>query len=167
MFLQGAGWRLRAGLSIAGILFATTILLWLFAPIPGVDNVDDGMVLLTRIGYPEIFYPPTPAYLTAATGTVFVATSVFMNAKIPKYFGVLSLFGRYALLIYILHQALGVVVIATVLRVLGISKIESRAALLFALLALILAATLACKRVDCIKVRYPPRSLLAQLLFGR
>ena len=152
---------------LCGVLLGSGGMVLLFAPIPGIHNFADGTIMSSRAGYSEIFYPPTPAYLTAAVGVVCLITAIFIKVKSHPFSSLLAFFGRHALVIYIFHQALGVTAIAPVLKLLGISKIESGFAFLSTTLAVILVMLPACRLVERVKARHPPKSLLLQILFGR
>ena len=167
MIFQRDSRHLGLHLLLCGVLLVTIGMVLLLAPIPGIHNFTDGTIMQSRGGYAEIFYPPTPPYLTAAVGAVCLTTSIFLVAKKHALFGLLAFFGRHALVIYILHQALGAWLIAPVTRLIGISKIESGFVFLMTTLAVILAMVPACKLVDSVKARHPPKCLFLQILFGR
>ncbi len=85
-------WLLPAGVLLA-LLGAAG---WLAAPPP----------LVTRLGYSELFYPPSLQYLALALGAVLLALRGLdaLEPKLPLAW--LSLLGRSSLLLYVAHVAL-------------------------------------------------------------
>jgi uncharacterized membrane protein len=63
-------------------------------------------VLVTRSGYSELFYPPSPQYLAIALGAVVLALTGFDALSRRYSLGWLALLGRWSLLLYCAHVAL-------------------------------------------------------------
>jgi uncharacterized membrane protein len=62
--------------------------------------------LVTRMGYSELFYPPTPQYLALALGTVLLALRGLVALARRFTLGWLVVLGRSSLLLYVAHVAL-------------------------------------------------------------
>jgi uncharacterized membrane protein len=85
-------WLVPAG---AGLVAAGSIG-WLLKP----------PTLVTRAGYSELFYPPSPQYLAAALGAVLLVLALF--AQLSRRFELkwLVVLGRASLVLYVAHVAL-------------------------------------------------------------
>jgi uncharacterized membrane protein len=85
-------WLLPLGSALVGLgAFA-----WWLAPPP----------IVTRAGYSELFYPPSPQYLAVAFGAVLLMLALF--DKLERRFSLtwLVVLGRSSLLLYVAHVAL-------------------------------------------------------------
>ena len=62
--------------------------------------------IVTRMGYSELFYPPSPQYLGLALGSVFLVLALF--DKLERRFSLswLVVLGRSSLMLYVIHVAL-------------------------------------------------------------
>ena len=62
--------------------------------------------IVTRMGYSELFYPPSPQYLALALGSVLLVLALF--DKLERRFSLawLVVLGRSSLLLYVIHIAL-------------------------------------------------------------
>jgi uncharacterized membrane protein len=69
---------------------------WWLAPPP----------IVTRAGYSELFYPPSPQYLAIALGVVLLSLALF--DKLERRFSLAGLvvLGRSSLMLYVMHVAL-------------------------------------------------------------
>lgn len=63
-------------------------------------------LLVTRAGYSELFYPPSPQYLASALGAVLLALALFDALQRRWSLSWLVLLGRSSLLLYVSHVAL-------------------------------------------------------------
>ena len=61
--------------------------------------------IVTRAGYSELFYPPSPQYLAVALGAVLLMLALF--DKLERRFSLawLAVLGRSSLLLYVMHTA--------------------------------------------------------------
>jgi uncharacterized membrane protein len=77
-------------------LMALGAVAWWVAPPP----------IVTRAGYSELFYPPSPQYLAVALGAVLLTLALF--DKLERRFSLawLVVLGRSSLLLYVIHVAL-------------------------------------------------------------
>jgi uncharacterized protein len=168
IFQSGLG-RIGSRLLLFGILLSFVGMALLFTPTPisGIHNFADGTIIKNRVGYSEIFYPPTPAYVTSAVGVICSTAAIFGKTKINPLSRFLGFFGRHAMLIYILHQVLGVMAIALSLKLMKFQKIDSGFTFMLVVLAIILAVVLVCEVADRVKAGYPPKCLFLQILFGK
>jgi uncharacterized membrane protein len=91
------GERTRRALWPAGaLLVAAGGVGWLVAP----PN------LVTRAGYSELFYPPSPQYLAVALGAVLLLLAAFDRLEQRFRLTWLEVFGRASLVLYVVHVAL-------------------------------------------------------------
>jgi uncharacterized protein len=60
--------------------------------------------MLSREGFSEIFYPPTPGFFIASLGATMLSLACVEAAQSLKYFAPVQLMGRYSLFIYVLHS---------------------------------------------------------------
>ena len=139
----------------------------LLIPIPFVQNVASGYVMEIRGGYSEMFYPATLAYLISATGFSVLFSYTMHRIGIARIHEVLGFFGRYSMLIYILHQALGAWALQPILGSMGIEAIGNGPAFTAAAVGIIAVCAAACLVIDRIKHTYPPRSMPLKMLLGR
>ncbi|MES1183543.1 MAG: heparan-alpha-glucosaminide N-acetyltransferase domain-containing protein [Myxococcales bacterium] len=81
---------------LGGALVTVGALAWWWAP----------PALVTRDGYSELFYPPSPQYLAVAFGAVLLMLALF--DKLERRFSLswLVVLGRSSLLLYVAHVAL-------------------------------------------------------------
>ncbi len=81
---------------LGGLLVALGALGWWAAP----------PAIVTRDGYSELFYPPSPQYVALAFGSVLLALALF--DKLEKRFSLawLVVLGRSSLMLYVIHVAL-------------------------------------------------------------
>jgi uncharacterized membrane protein len=79
----------------SGLLALGAITWWLAPP-----------AIVTRAGYSELFYPPSPQYLAVALGSVLLMLALF--DKLERRFSLswLVVLGRSSLLLYVAHVAL-------------------------------------------------------------
>lgn len=165
LFAEGMGrshhfiW-LGAGLTLAGFAL-------LFAPIPFVHNIADGTILETRGGYSEIFYPPTFAYIFTSIGIVVLTSTLLRRMPLHPAHSLLGFFGRHSMMVYILHQALGALVLAPIIDASGAESIDSGIVFTLANLAVIAVIAAVCYGIGMLKHRHPPRSTVIQVLIGR
>jgi hypothetical protein len=93
--------------------------------------------------------------------------AIFGKTKINPLSRFLGFFGRHAMLIYILHQVLGVMAIALNLKLMKFQKIDSGFTFMLGVLAVTLVVVLVCEVADRVKAGYPPKCLFLQILFGK
>jgi uncharacterized membrane protein len=96
----------------------------LFLPVRWMDNLANGGVLEMRAGYSEIFYPPSPAYMLTSLGAVVLLSFAAQHAD--RLHDALGLLGRYSMLVYISHEAIGEYAISRFLGLSGRETIDSR-----------------------------------------
>lgn len=165
LFAEGTGVShhfvtLGALLTLAGFAL-------LFLPIPFVRNIADGSILESRGGYSEIFYPPTFAYVFTSIGIVVLFSTLLRRLRFNPTHSVIGFFGRHSMLVYILHQALGALVLLPIIESQGLETIDSGPVFTAANLAVIAVIAAVCLAVDRIKRSHPPKSTVMQVLFGR
>ncbi len=81
---------------LGGVLTTLGALGWWLAPPP----------LVTREGYSELFYPPSPQYLALAFGSVLLVLALFDMLEKRFSLGWLVVLGRSSLMLYVIHVAL-------------------------------------------------------------
>lgn len=153
------------------VLFSSIVILigffLLFIPTNEFNNVTNHGIMAERGGFSEIFYPPTLAYLITAIGMVIIL------ARLAQYFAkftfskVLSLFGRFSLFIYLLHQAIAVFLITPILNTYGMQSITSGLLFTSSVLLTLFAIYFICLLIDRLKQTYLPSSLILQMLVGK
>lgn len=150
-----------------GVVLTAIGFVLLFAPLPYIRNFADGSILETRGGYSEIFYPPTFAYIFTSIGIVVLFSTLLRRIRFNPTHSVIGFFGRHSMMVYILHQVLGALVLLPILESQGVESIDSGplfTAVNFAVIAVIAAV---CYGVETLKKKHPPKSTVAQVLFGR
>jgi len=94
------------------VLFLTGLVTWLvIMPETATNEGFDGSAgshvfykfLITREGYSELFYPPTLFYLFTFLGFILMLIPLMYALRNNKVLGLLTVFGRSSLLVYILH----------------------------------------------------------------
>ncbi len=93
--VRNLGW-VRGSLATGLALFISGILIWWMYP-------GD---LLTRGGYSELFYPPTPGFIITASGLAMVLLATIDWKPDLALYRPLRLLGESALLMYLLHIVL-------------------------------------------------------------
>jgi uncharacterized membrane protein len=88
--------RVRALLATGVVLFVSGIVIWWMYP-------GD---LLTRGGYSELFYPPTPGFIITASGLAMMLLATIDWKPDLALYRPLRLLGESALLMYLLHIVL-------------------------------------------------------------
>ncbi|MBR9975493.1 MAG: DUF1624 domain-containing protein [Bacteroidetes bacterium] len=139
----------------------------LFVPLPFIRSIADGSILETRGGYSEIFYPPTFAYIFTSIGIVVLSSTLLRRLRLNPAHSVIGFFGRHSMLVYVLHQVLGAQVLLPLLESQGMETIESGPLFTAANLAVIAVIAIVCYAVEMVKKKHPPKSTVAQVLFGR
>ncbi len=81
---------------LGGVLIMLGAVGWWLAP----------PALVTRAGYSELFYPPSPQYLAGALGSVLLALALFDKLEQRCSLGWLVVLGRSSLMLYVIHVAL-------------------------------------------------------------
>jgi uncharacterized membrane protein len=150
-----------------GAVLTVTGFVLLFAPIPFVRNIADGTILATRSGYSEIFYPPTFAYIFTSIGIVVLASTLLRRMEFNPAHSVLGFFGRHSMMVYILHQVLGALVLLPIIEGYGEESISSGPLFTLVNVVMLLLIALICYGIELVKHRYPPKSTVMQVLFGR
>lgn len=90
-------------LSLAAILIG---FFFLFIPMNWLAKMTNSGIIESRLGYSELFYPPTLAYMLSAFGVVTALVWITQRCDQYKMSRIICTFGRYPLLIYILYFAL-------------------------------------------------------------
>jgi uncharacterized membrane protein YeiB len=139
----------------------------LFLPIPFILNFADGAILESRGGYSEIFYPPSFAYIFTSIGIVMLFSALLRRMKLAGITKLLGFFGRYSMMVYILHQVLGSLVVEPATAAWGLEAIDSGPIFTLVNLAVLAAIFLICYSVEMVKRRYPTKSTVVQVLFGK
>lgn len=139
----------------------------LFLPLPFVRNLADGTILESRGGYSEIFYPPTFAYIFTSIGIVLLFSTLLRRFPVAGVTAVLAFFGRYSMLVYILHQVLGALAVEPTVVAFGFDAIESGPWFTFVNIVVLSTIFAVCFGVEVVKRRYPTRSTVLQVLFGK
>lgn len=152
---------------IIGVALLALGALLFFVPIPGWTNYASGGIIANRDEYSEIFYPPTISYLITAVGMFVAMSSVFRRLPPIAESGFLSFFGRYSMLVYILHQALGDRVLSPIIEAAGLEQLDSGFLFAVANIAVIAAIALLLLLVDLVKRRWRPKYIFLQVIFGR
>jgi len=95
---------------LAFAIFAVTLgFLGLFLPINvnWLPTLVNGGIIELRDGYSEIFYPSTLPYILSSWGIVIIFAFLAQKLSHYKISSIIATFGRYTLLIYFFHQAVG------------------------------------------------------------
>lgn len=152
----------------SAVLTALGFLL-LFLPLDEsiVRNIANGSILETRGGYSEIFYPPTFAYVFTSLGIVTLSASVLRRHGAPWYLGVLGFFGRYSMLVYILHQAMGTFILAPMIEARGMEAMDSGLWFTIANVAVLAGIAAICLGIELLKKQRRPQGVFLQVLIGR
>ena len=153
---------LLLGASLTALGFAL-----LFVPLSFVRNLADGGILESRGGYSEIFYPPTFAYIFTSVGIVMLFSALLRRTKLFGVITVLGFFGRYSMMVYILHQVIGVLVIEPATAAAGYESIVSGPWFTLVNLAVLGIIYAICYALDRIKRKHPTRSTVLQIVFGK
>ncbi|MDH7514556.1 MAG: heparan-alpha-glucosaminide N-acetyltransferase domain-containing protein [Bacteroidota bacterium] len=151
----------------AGLLCAAAGFFLLLLSIPLVENIPGGNIIVSREGYSEIFYPPTPAYLLSAVGVVILAALAVRHVRPHAVTSAVAFFGRYSMLVYILHQVAGDAILNPMIQAYGVESISSGWVFTAAVIGVIAFVALVCFLAERYKKRHPPKSLLLNILFGR
>ena len=165
LFAEGTGVS-HHFLTLGALLTAAGFAL-LFLPIPFIRNLADGSILESRGGYSEIFYPPTFAYIFTSIGIVVLSSAVLRRMHFKPTHAVLGFFGRYSMMVYILHQVLGAEVLLPILESQRIETIDSGPLFTAANLAVLAVIAAICLGIERIKRYHRPKSTIAQVLIGR
>jgi uncharacterized membrane protein len=150
-----------------GALLAALGFTLLFVPIAGLRSIASGAVLASREGYCEIFYPATLGYVLASIGMVVVFAYIVRHVHPSRPIRVLAFFGRYSMLVYILHQVLGEWGLKQLLGLFGVEQIASGPVFTLAVLTVIAVIALVCRALTHWKHRHPVRSVVLQVLIGK
>ena len=154
---------------ITGAALTAAGFILLFVPVDAsiVRNIANGSILETRGGYSEIFSPPTFAYMFTSVGIVILAATMLRRLAHLGPLAVLAFFGKHSMMVYILHQALGSLVLEPMISSSGMEAIESGAVFTLANFSVLAVIALICLLIDRIKLRWPPTSTYARILLGR
>lgn len=153
---------LMLGATLTAIGFAL-----LFVPLPFVRNLADGAILESRGGYSEIFYPPTFAYIFTSIGIVMLFSALLRRTKFFGVLTVLGFFGRYSMMVYILHQVIGTLVIEPATIAMGYDSITSGPWFTFVNLVVLGVIYAVCNGLERLKRRHRPESTILQVLIGK
>jgi uncharacterized membrane protein len=141
----------------------------LFVPVSAsvLRNLANESILEVRGGYSEIFYPPTFAYIFTSTGLVILFATILRKIHHVGPLGILAFFGKHSMMVYILHQAMGALIIEPWIASMGLEAIDSGMVFTGVNIAVLAGIALICFGIDRIKLRRPPQSTYARILFGR
>lgn len=165
LFAEGSGTS-HQFLTLGIVLTAAGFAL-LFVPIPFIRNLADGSILESRGGYSEIFYPPTFAYIFTSIGIVVLSSTLLRRMHFRPTHAVLGFFGRYSMVVYVLHQLLGAKVLQPLIERQGIETIDSGLIFTAANLAVLAVIAAICLGIERLKQYRRPKSTLGQVLIGR
>jgi uncharacterized membrane protein len=138
----------------------------LFVPIHGLINLANGNIIASRDDYSEIFYPPSWPYLISAIGTVLFITAIFLKISKRSFLSIMGFYGRFSMLIYLLHQALGALALKPLIAMSGAETIANGWVFFLANLCVFAIISLICGLIELLKKKYPPRNVLLTVLFG-
>lgn len=145
--------RLSRPLFLLFMLAALIGFILLFLPVDNINNLANDGILPSRHGYSEIFYPPTLAFALTLPGILACFTLLAQYLSETIFSKWLELFGKNSLLIYILHQVLGVLVVLPLMIYFDVEAIESRYLFALTVIVTILFLGLVCK-VKQFRVRH-------------
>jgi len=153
-------------LSITAIILGLVLL---FIPEKLFNNIANNGLVTDRQGYSEIFYPPSVIFMMIATGMVILLAKISQKISHFRFCNVLKLFGKFSLLIYILHQFIQVYVILPILHS-DDGKESINNGLIFSLIVLsvFFIIYVVCISIECIKKKYRlPHLLPFAMLLGK
>jgi uncharacterized membrane protein len=153
-------------LIIGGAIMLIIGYVLLFVPIHGLINLANGTIITGRDDYSEIFYAPSYPYLITAIGTVLFITAIFLKISKHSVFGIMGFYGRYSMLIYLLHQSLGALCLKPIIGMYGAENITNGWLFVLANLAVFAVVSIICYLVELLKQRYHPKHVFLTVLFG-
>ncbi|MBN1446650.1 MAG: DUF1624 domain-containing protein [Bacteroidetes bacterium] len=152
---------------LLGVVLTAIGFALLFVPLPFIRNIANGAILESRGGYSEIFYPPTFAYIFTSIGIVVLFSNLLRRTKLFGVLSVLGFFGRYSMMVYILHQVIGSLVIEPATAAAGYEYIISGPWFTLVNLGVLGVIYAICYAIEQIKRKHPTRSTVLQVLFGK
>ena len=138
----------------------------LFAPIPGLTNLANGTIIASRDDYSEIFYAPSWPYLISAIGTVLFITAIFLKISKHSFLNIMGFYGRFSMLIYLLHQSLGALALKPLIALSGAETIASGWVFFLANVSMFVVISLICWLIELLKKKYTPKNVVLTVLFG-
>ena len=150
-----------------GLLCATIGFVTLLTPIGGVTNLANDGIIASREGYSEIFYAPGLPYLISAIGVIILLSLLIRRRGSHNALSIIALFGRYSMLVYILHQVMGVTVVSRLPSFWNAELIDSGPVFTGATIGVLVVIAGICLLFDQLKKRYRPRNVVLQVLIGK
>lgn len=152
---------------LSGIILAVFGFVLLFVPTDLFNNVTNNGILKERLGFSEIFYPPTIPYLISAIGMVIIFSWLSEYLTKFSFSKILAMFGRYSLMIYLLHQMINVFVITPILQVKNMEGFTSGFSFFLIVIATFIIVYLFCHLMELLKKVYTPAWLPLKMLLGK
>jgi uncharacterized membrane protein len=156
-----------AGLFILGSVLLAAGTFLLYVPTSAFPNLTNGGILASREGYSEIFYPPTYGFVCFSTGAVLVQVALFIRVTPNAWSAVPIFFGKYSMLVYISHQALGEYGLKPLLALAGVEQVSEDYLFAVITLSVFVAVAALCKSADVLKKTYPPRNVFLKIIVGK
>jgi len=156
-----------ARLAIPGLALLAIGTFLLFVPTAAFPNLTNGGILASRAGYSEIFYPPTYGFAFFSTGAILVQVALFMRVSHNAWSAIPVFFGKYSMLVYISHQALGEYGLKPLLALAGMEQVSSDHLFIVMTLSVFVVVAALCKLADVLKKTYPPRNVVLKIILGK
>jgi uncharacterized membrane-anchored protein YitT (DUF2179 family) len=155
-----------ARLFILGVILLAIGSLLLFVPNSVIPNLTNGGILGSREGYSEIFYPPTYGFIVFSNGSILIQVFLFIRIRRNFLTDIPIFFGKYCMLVYISHQALGEYGLKPVLASAGVEQVSSDSVFIAINVLMFLIIALLCKLAGIMKESYPPRNVFVRIVVG-
>jgi uncharacterized membrane protein len=158
--------EITRSLLLFAMLMTLLGLLLLFMPTHLFNNLSNDGILPSRIGFSEIFYPPTIPFIISSLSIFVLLTSGAQKLHSYRISQGIALCGRYSLLIYLLHQAIEMWLVKTIMDQLHIDKLNGYLYALCVFLV-IFCIYFMCRIIEWSKKFYRPRNAILIVLLGQ
>ena len=156
-----------ARLFILGLTLLIIGAFLLFVPTLAFPNLTNGGILVSREGYSEIFYPPTYGFLFFSNGAILIQVALFVRVGNNFWSAIPIFFGKYSMLVYILHQALGEYGLKPLLTRTGGEQVSADYLFIVINVSMFIIVAVLCKLADLVKRVHPPRNIFVQIILGK
>ena len=139
----------------------------LFVPTSAFPNLTNGGILVSREGYSEIFYPPTYGFVFFSNGAILIQVVLFVRVRRNFLSAIPMFFGKYCMLVYISHQALGEYGLKPLLAQAGVEQVSADYLFIVINVIMFIVVAVLCKLADLGKRAHPPRNVFLQIILGK
>jgi uncharacterized membrane protein len=139
----------------------------LFVPNSVFPNLTNGGILVSRAGYSEVFYPPTYGFLFFSNGIILIQVALFVRVSYNAWSAIPIFFGKFSMLVYISHQALGEYGLRPFLARAGLEQASADSLFIVINVLMFITVAILCELAELVKRAHPPHNIFLRIVLRK